>query len=139
MGLGLWNYPALALSLEAILLFGGMFMYLRRTKPVSAVGRFGPPIFGLLIPNFLTSTFETFQGDCFILVAVEDSHQLCHHHQIFQAITQLHELQIATASLQASVDSNQTSEPARVHLAHAAEVQEHARATVLDQLLYRVA
>lgn len=49
VGLGLWNYPVIALSLEAILLFGGMIMYLRRTKPLSSVGRFGPPIFGVLM------------------------------------------------------------------------------------------
>jgi hypothetical protein len=28
VGLGIWNYPAIALSLEAFLLFGGMIMYL---------------------------------------------------------------------------------------------------------------
>jgi hypothetical protein len=49
VGLGLWNYPALALSLEALLLFGGMFLYLRRTRAASAVGRFGPPVFGVLM------------------------------------------------------------------------------------------
>jgi hypothetical protein len=47
IGLGLWNYPALALVLEAGLLFGGMFMYMRRTKPINAIGRFGPPVFGI--------------------------------------------------------------------------------------------
>jgi hypothetical protein len=49
VGLGIWNYPIIALSLEAILLFGGMIMYLRRTRPLSSVGRFGPPIFGILM------------------------------------------------------------------------------------------
>jgi len=49
VGLGIWNYPVIALSLEAILLFGGMMMYLRRTRPLSSVGRFGPPIFGVLM------------------------------------------------------------------------------------------
>lgn len=49
VGLGIWNYPVIALSLEALLLFGGMFMYLRRTKPLSGIGRFGPPIFGLVM------------------------------------------------------------------------------------------
>lgn len=49
VGLGIWNYPIIALSLEALLLFGGMFMYLRRTRPLSGVGRFGPPIFGILM------------------------------------------------------------------------------------------
>ena len=49
VGLGLWNYPAIALSLEALLLFGGMFMYLRRTKARNATGRFGPPVFGVVM------------------------------------------------------------------------------------------
>ncbi len=47
IGLGLWNYPALALLLEAILLFGGMFMYMRGTTAINAIGRFGPPVFGI--------------------------------------------------------------------------------------------
>jgi hypothetical protein len=49
VGLGLWNYPAIALALEALLLFGGMLMYLRRTSPINAVGRYGPPAFGILM------------------------------------------------------------------------------------------
>lgn len=49
VGLGIWNYPIIALSLEALLLFGGMIMYLRKTKPLSTVGRLGPPIFGGLM------------------------------------------------------------------------------------------
>ena len=39
----------IALALEALLLFGGMFMYMRRTTAISAVGRFGPPAFGILM------------------------------------------------------------------------------------------
>jgi hypothetical protein len=49
VGLGIWNYPVIALSLESLLLFGGMILYLRRTKPLSAIGRFGWPIFGVLM------------------------------------------------------------------------------------------
>ena len=49
VGLGIWNYPAIALFLEVLLLFGGMIMYLRRTKAINAIGRFGPPIFGILM------------------------------------------------------------------------------------------
>ena len=47
VGLGLWNYPAIAISLEAAILFVGMILYLRTTKPINAIGRLGPPIFGL--------------------------------------------------------------------------------------------
>jgi hypothetical protein len=49
VGLGMWNYPAIALLLEALLLFGGMIVYLRRTKALNAIGRFGPTIFGILM------------------------------------------------------------------------------------------
>lgn len=49
VGLGLWNSPIIALSLEALLLFGGMIMYLRRTRPLNLIGRFGPPTFCLLM------------------------------------------------------------------------------------------
>lgn len=49
VGLGIWNYPAIALFLEVLLLFGGMIMYLQRTKAINAIGRFGPPTFGILI------------------------------------------------------------------------------------------
>ena len=46
VGLGLWNHPALALALEAVLLFGGMILYLRTTRPVNSIGRFGRPSSG---------------------------------------------------------------------------------------------
>jgi membrane-bound metal-dependent hydrolase YbcI (DUF457 family) len=49
IGLGLWNFPTIALALEVALLFGGMVMYLRVTKPNNAVGRFGLPVFGVVM------------------------------------------------------------------------------------------
>jgi hypothetical protein len=49
IGLGLWNYPVTALLLEAFLLFGGMYWYMRRTSAVNAIGRFGPPVFGTVM------------------------------------------------------------------------------------------
>jgi hypothetical protein len=49
VGLGIWNYPIIAMSLEALILFGGMIMYLRKTRPLSMVGHLGPPIFGVLM------------------------------------------------------------------------------------------
>lgn len=49
MGLGLWNYPALALSLETGLLFSGVLLYLRSSKAVSAVGKFGMLIFACIL------------------------------------------------------------------------------------------
>jgi hypothetical protein len=49
VGLGLWNYPTVALALESALLVGGMILYLRVTKPINAIGRVGLPIFGVLM------------------------------------------------------------------------------------------
>jgi hypothetical protein len=49
VGLGLWNYPTVALALESALLFGGMILYLRVTRPINAIGRVGLPIFGVLM------------------------------------------------------------------------------------------
>jgi hypothetical protein len=49
VGFGLWNYPALALALEASLLFGGIFLYLRASKAVSPAGRFGMLVFGIFL------------------------------------------------------------------------------------------
>jgi hypothetical protein len=49
IGLGLWNYPTIALALEAVLLFGGMIMYLAVTIPNNAVGRFGLPVLGVVM------------------------------------------------------------------------------------------
>ena len=57
IGFGVWNYPIIALSLEALLLFGGMIMYMRKTKPLNAVGSFGPPIFGVLMLAIQTYVF----------------------------------------------------------------------------------
>jgi hypothetical protein len=49
VGLGLWNYPALALALEASLLLGGIFFYLRASKAESQIGRFGMLAFGIIL------------------------------------------------------------------------------------------
>lgn len=49
MGFGLWNYPVLALASEAILLFGGIYLYLRTTTAASAAGKFGMPVFGAVM------------------------------------------------------------------------------------------
>jgi hypothetical protein len=49
MGLGLWNYPALAFGLEVLFFFGGLFLYFRATKPLNAIGRYGMVVFGLIM------------------------------------------------------------------------------------------
>jgi len=49
VGLGLWNYPMLALPLEIAVLFSGMYLYMKTTKPVARGGRFGIVIFGFVM------------------------------------------------------------------------------------------
>jgi hypothetical protein len=49
LGFGLWNYPALALALEASLLFGGIFLYLRASKAVQPSGKFVMPVLGIVM------------------------------------------------------------------------------------------
>jgi hypothetical protein len=47
VGLGLWNHVALSLGLEVLVLGGGLWLYLTRTRAISTVGRFGPVVFVL--------------------------------------------------------------------------------------------
>ena len=49
VGLGLWNYPAPAFLLEIAVLFSGMVLYLRATTATTHVGRFGFPVFGVVM------------------------------------------------------------------------------------------
>ncbi len=49
VGLGLWNYPMPTFALEATILFGGMWIYLRSTKSASLAGKYGMPIFGIIL------------------------------------------------------------------------------------------
>ena len=47
VGLGLWNFPAPALLLEAAVLFGGMGLYLRSTTSTGLAGKYGIPLLGV--------------------------------------------------------------------------------------------
>jgi len=49
VGLGLWNHRAVAFLLEVAVLFGGMFLYLRSTTATAALGRYGMPVFGVVM------------------------------------------------------------------------------------------
>ncbi len=49
VGLGLWNHRAVAFLLEVAVLFGGMFVYLRSTAATAALGRYGMPVFGVVM------------------------------------------------------------------------------------------
>lgn len=50
MGFGLWNLPVVAFPLEILILLGGLWLYMRSTKAVSAIGNYAMPIFvGFLV------------------------------------------------------------------------------------------
>lgn len=49
MGFGLWKYPIPTYVLEGLLLFGGMWLYLRSTSGNTLAGRFGMPAFGAVM------------------------------------------------------------------------------------------
>src|SRR4029453_11310571 len=49
MGLGVWNYPAMAFTLEAAVLVAGIVIYLRSSKAVSVAGKYGPPVFAIVL------------------------------------------------------------------------------------------
>ncbi len=42
VGLGLWNHVGLSLALEVLVLVGGLGLYLRHSRGVTPVGRYGP-------------------------------------------------------------------------------------------------
>lgn len=48
-GFGLWNYPVIAFTLEALLLIGALALYLRSSKPITNIGKYGPAIFVALL------------------------------------------------------------------------------------------
>jgi len=52
VGLGLWNLPAVALGLEALLLFGAMWLYLRHTARRTAMLVFGVIMLGIQVYVF---------------------------------------------------------------------------------------
>ena len=49
VGLGLWNYPVAASALEVVFLFGGMYLYLRVTKPIAPGGSSGFLVLGFIM------------------------------------------------------------------------------------------
>jgi hypothetical protein len=56
VGLGLWNYPAVSFLLEAGLLLGGMWLYLRGTFPVNTGGKYGIPVLSAILLISLAGT-----------------------------------------------------------------------------------
>jgi len=57
VGLGLSSLPAIEFSLEGIFLYAGMALYLRATRPINFIGRFGLPVFGLVMLAFQALLF----------------------------------------------------------------------------------
>ncbi|MEQ8714687.1 MAG: hypothetical protein RIC80_16835 [Cyclobacteriaceae bacterium] len=41
LGFGIWNYRELAFGLEALFLFGGLYIYIQAVKPTNKVGKYG--------------------------------------------------------------------------------------------------
>ncbi|HXF48395.1 MAG TPA: hypothetical protein VNL73_03080 [Verrucomicrobiae bacterium] len=52
LGIGLWNYPAAAYLLESAIFLVGAWIYLKTTKPASKLGKYGMPVFALLLLIF---------------------------------------------------------------------------------------
>jgi membrane-bound metal-dependent hydrolase YbcI (DUF457 family) len=48
-GLGLWNYPLPSFFLEAAILLGGLYGYVKTSRPVTRGGRYGMTIFALVL------------------------------------------------------------------------------------------
>ena len=49
VGLGLWNYVGISLVLEVVMLLGGVWMYLAKTRGLTTAGRHGPMVFVVLM------------------------------------------------------------------------------------------
>ena len=49
VGLGLWNYPVVALTMEAALLFVGLVWYVRQSTPLTPLGTNGLSVFGVVM------------------------------------------------------------------------------------------
>jgi hypothetical protein len=49
VGLGLWNDVGLSLGLEVLVVVGGLWLYLRRSRATTNVGKYGPVVFVALM------------------------------------------------------------------------------------------
>lgn len=57
IGLGLYNYPVIAFSLEAIVLLGGLWLYLRSTTGKTFLGKYGMIIFTIVMLLWTAVTY----------------------------------------------------------------------------------
>ena len=49
LGFGLWHYALLTYLLEAVSIIGGLILYMRSTQSISTTGKYGMPIFVMLL------------------------------------------------------------------------------------------
>ena len=49
LGFGLWNYPVVTFTLEAVLLLSALWLYLRSTSATTALGKYGMPIYVVVL------------------------------------------------------------------------------------------
>jgi hypothetical protein len=71
LGLGLWNSAAATYALEAALLLGALWLYLKSTTATSATGKYGMVVFVvLLILVNIPNIFGPLQGDSKVQLAV---------------------------------------------------------------------
>jgi hypothetical protein len=57
VGLGLWRYQGISLVAEIVVLFGGIYLYLRGTRATTAGGRYAMVVFGLVMLAIHISLF----------------------------------------------------------------------------------
>lgn len=71
LGFGLWNNAVAAYALEATLLLGGLWLYLRSTSASTATGKYGMGVFVvfLLLVN-ITNIFGPLQTDSKVVLSV---------------------------------------------------------------------
>ncbi len=59
MGFGLWNYKWPEFTIEVLLLFIGIYMYMRSTRATGGIGRYGFIVFGIVMLAIQASQFYT--------------------------------------------------------------------------------
>lgn len=57
IGLGLYNIPPLSFALETLVLFGGLWLYMRATTATTTLGKYGMPLFALILTLVNVQTY----------------------------------------------------------------------------------
>jgi hypothetical protein len=53
LGFGLWNYPVVTFTIEAVLLLSALWLYLRSTSATTTLGKYGMPVYVILFRQHL--------------------------------------------------------------------------------------